>query len=291
MAGASPARRFRALAVIPVYGHAEMTHDLVADLDRERALCDVVVVDNKGDYRPAGAETVLRPGRNLGWAGGINFGSREAGAGYGYLMWLNNDTRLSRHFVRSLIEAALITRAAVTAPFYDCHWLHQRDLSAPVGTYAPSRKHYRAPFVDGTCMLVSARAARRLGLLDDVTFAPLGWGAEIDYCLRARDAGMTVVATRQAFLHHLRAVTALDVFDGSYERYAEEAHPRSLEGMDRKWGPGWLLQAGIDADTFQTGPLPESERIYALPVPGWPTIRRMLSRLAHRPGVRSGPGA
>lgn len=287
MAAEARARRLRVLAVIPVYGHTGMTHDLVADLDRERALCDVVVVDNKGDYRAAGTEEVLRPGRNLGWAGGTNFGSRRAGVGYGHLLWLNNDTRLTRHFVRSLIEAAVVTRAGVTAPFYDCHWVHQRGPSAPVDTYRPSRKHYRAPFVDGTCMLVARRTVDRIGLLDDATFAPLGWGAEIDYCLRAREAGLGVVATRQAFLHHLRAVTALEVFAGRFERYTEEAYPRSLDGMARKWGADWMGQAGIDPETFQTGPLPESERIYALPVPGWPAARRVLRRLGPLGGNRS----
>lgn len=282
MADARATRRLRALAVIPVYGHAEMTHDLLADLDREAAICDVVVVDNKGDYQPAGSEEVLRPGRNLGWAGGTNFGSRQGGAGYGHLLWLNNDTRLSRHFVRGLLEAAVITRAGVTAPFYDCHWVHQRDLSSPVADYRPTRKHYRAPFVDGTCMLVTRRTVERIGLLDDATFAPLGWGAEIDYCLRARQAGLEVVATRQAFLHHLRAVTALDMFAGQFERYSEQAHPRSLDGMTKKWGPDWTQRAGIAPGTFQTGPLAESERIYSLPIPGWPVARRVLRRLAVR---------
>ncbi len=290
MAGPSLPRRLRALAVIPVYGHPEMTHDLLADLGRERAACDVVVVDNKGDYRPAGTETVLRPGRNLGWAGGINHGSQVAGAGYGHLMWLNNDTRLSRGFVRGLLEAAVVTGAGVASPFYDCHWIHQRDLSGPVDRYRPTRKHYRAPFVDGTCMLVSRRAVRRIGLLDDETFAPLGWGAEIDYCLRARDAGLPVVATRQAFLRHLRAVTALDVFAGRFEQYTDEAYPRSLEGMEHKWGPDWMRRAGIDPTSFQTGPIPESERIYALPVPGWPAARRVIRRAVRGPGLRSGAG-
>ena len=288
MAGRNPLQKLRTLAVIPVYGHTEMTHDLVADLGRERALCDVAVVDNRGDYRAAGTERVLRPGSNLGWAGGINYGSSEAGRGYGHLLWLNNDTRLSRRFVRGLLEATAVTRAGVVSPFYDCHWLHQRDLTGPVDAYRPTRKHYRAPFVDGTCMMVPCRTVRRIGLLDDVTFAPLGWGAEIDYCLRARDAGLPVVATRQAFLHHLRAVTAMEVFGGRYESYADEAHPRSLEGLASKWGPDWTVRAGIDPGPFQTGPLAESERIYALPVPGWPAARRVLKGLtrAARPGGR-----
>lgn len=278
----------RVLAVIPVYGHVRMTHDLLGDLARERTWCDVAVVDNRGDYRPAGDELVLRPGTNLGWAGGINYGTALAGGRYGHLLWLNNDTRLSDGFVRHLLEAATLTRAGVAAPFYDCHWPHQRDLAMPaVEGYRPRRKHYRAAFVDGTAMLVSRRTVRQLGLLDEETFAPLGWGAEIDYCLRAGRAGTAVVVTRQAYLHHLRAVTAVEVL-GDYGRYVERAHPASIAGLERKWGPDWASLAGIDPDTFATRPTTEASRIHPIGMLGRPGLRRALraarSRLPDRVG-------
>jgi GT2 family glycosyltransferase len=271
--------RFRVLAVIPVYGHEEMTHDLINDLARESWLCDAAVVDNKGDYRPVGHERVIEPGRNLGWAGGTNHGVAVAGAGYGYYMWLNNDTRLSRGFVRSLLEAQLVTRAGVLAPFYNCHWMHQRDLSLPaVESYRPARKHYSAPFVDGTCMFVPAATVRRIGLLDDQTFAPLGWGAEIDYCLRARQLGHRVVVTRQAFLHHLRAVTAMSVFEGDYSQYVDAAHPTSLRGLEANWGSDWHERAGIDPVSFQTRPTDEGRRIRPVPLSGSRPAMRMKAQ-------------
>ncbi len=85
----------RVLVVIPVFGEQETTHALLDDLRREADHADVVV-DNRGDYEAAGDETVLRPGSNLGWAGGTNHGTATARRDeHVAFVWLNNDTRLS----------------------------------------------------------------------------------------------------------------------------------------------------------------------------------------------------
>lgn len=252
----------RLLAVVPVYGHHQMTHDLLSDLEREASLIDVVVVDNLGDYPRRGTEAVVVPGDNLGWAGGTNFGTRERADGHRGYVWLNNDTRLARGFVRGLTKAWRATGAGVVGPFYDCHWIHQRDPALPsVTDYRPVRRHYRAPFIDGTCMFVPASTVERIGLLDADTFAPLGWGAEIDYCLSANAAGLDIVVTRLAYLHHQRSVTAQTVFTGGYEEYLGRAYPVAMDGLAHKWGAQWQTQTGVDPATSQTRPLGSDDRI------------------------------
>lgn len=252
----------KVLVVIPVYGHQEVTHAVLEDLHRERRLVDVVVVDNRGDYEAVGWEDVLRPDANLGWAGGTNHGTRERlGPEHAGVLWLNNDTRLSRRFVRRLRAAAEATGAAVVAPVYDCHWLHQHVGVWPdPRAYRPRREHLDAPFVDGTAMYVPRWAVEALGVLDADTFAPLGWGAEIDYCLRARDAGHPVAITRAAFLHHERAVTAQAVFE-DYETYHGEAYPAALAGLVSVWGEGWEHRAGLDTESRQVGRLDDLPRL------------------------------
>src|SRR5712692_2832767 len=136
MAGVRPTQG-RVLCVIPVYGGHQMTHDLLADLWRERSLVDVVVVDNGGDYRLASDERVIRPGENLGWAGSTNYGTEaEMASEYIGALWLNNDTRLAEGFVRGLIRCWKETNAGLVGPFYDCYWSHQRlRRPVPVGAY------------------------------------------------------------------------------------------------------------------------------------------------------------
>jgi len=244
----------RVLVVIPVYGKPEMTHALLGDLRREGAYTDVVVVDNRGDYEAAADEAVLRPGENLGWAGGTNHGSVMARRDdHVAFVWLNNDTRLSQGFVAGLLHSWDDTGAAVLGPVYDCHWRHQRLVpTVPVGSFRPQAATYRAPFVDGTCMFVPAATIDALGLLDADAFAPLGWGAEIDYCLRARAAGLTVAVTRRAYLHHERAVTAKAVY-GDYATYHANAYPAAVDALSRRWG-SWEQLAEVELPQSQTQP-------------------------------------
>ncbi len=246
--------RHRLLAVIPVHGHDEMTHALLGDLARERHLVDVVIVDNRGDYQPAGGEEILRPGRNLGWAGGTNFGTIERrGPEHEALVWLNNDTRLSSGFLQGLLEAWEETGAGLLGPVYDCFWRHQRAARiVPVDRYRPRPHHYEVPFVDGTCMFVPVVTADAIGLLDADTFSPVGWGAEIDYGLRARAAGLAPTVTGLSYLHHEKSVTGVTVFEGGLEGYPREGYPVQEAGLTRKWGEAWRMVASIDATTGQT---------------------------------------
>lgn len=248
--GATPGDR--CLVVIPVVGHQELTHAVLTDLARERELVDVVVVDNGGDYEALGDERVLRPGTNLGWAGGTNLGTAERGPAHAAVLWLNNDTVLSAGFVGGLLAAAGATGAGIVAPTYDCWWAHQRlRRPVPADRYRPRRAALAVPFVDGTCMLVTAATLDALGDLDAASFGPIGWGADLDYCFRAGAAGIGVVVTRLAYLNHEKSVTGTALY-GSIEGYATAGYPALVEGLERKWGPGWRELGGIDPATGQT---------------------------------------
>jgi hypothetical protein len=135
--------------------------------------------------------------------------------------------------------------------------------------------HHRVPFLDGTAVFVAASTVDAIGLLDVDTFAPIGWGAEIDYSLRARDAGMELAVTSLAYLHHEKSVTGRTVFEGGLAEYAELGFPVAMRGLEHKWGPGWREQAGIDPETAQTTRPPRSARF---PEPGRSLSRSSASR-------------
>jgi GT2 family glycosyltransferase len=259
----------RLLVVVPAYGHHAMTHDLVGDLTRERDLADVVVVDNAGDYSAVNAEKVVRPASNLGWAGGTNLGTvegrRPEHVGF---VWLNNDTRLSIGFLRGLLSCWRATGAGLVGPLYDCHWSHQRPRrTPPVDQYRPRSTHFKAAFVDGTCMYVPASTIDAIGVLDAETFAPVGWGAEIDYGLRVGAARLQVCVTALSYLHHEKSVTGKTAFEGGLDEYATLGFPVAMDGLQTKWGDDWQRRAGIDPTTGQT------------PSRSWRTrLRRRLTR-------------
>ena len=245
------------LIVIPAYGSPTLTDTVLGDLtrdDRELLLHSrIAVVDNRGDYEPAVRDDrveVHRPGGNLRWIGSANWGlAHAAERGDDVCLVLNNDTRLSAdlpYWVSlGLVECA---GAAVAAPCYDDFWLHQR-LRPPVdelAQFVPARAYREVPFCDGTGLAFSVAAYRELGPLDTVAFPRHGYGADVDYSLRAREAGMRAVITEAAYLTHLRRGTMNDLPDETRER----ARLEIVDGMDGKWGDRWRALAGLSDQAF-----------------------------------------
>jgi GT2 family glycosyltransferase len=223
---------------------------LLEDLARESELVHVILVDNSGETdeieRPStlGA-TVLKPGANLGWLRGTNLGWSHAltlDAVEGFLL-LNDDTRLSKGFVAGLEAAANAQHdVAVVGPVYDDVWPQQRvPYVGPAVLYEPVNRERPVKFVDGTAMYVTRQAAETIGLLDESHFGQTGWGADLDYCLAAADAGMSVIVTQRSYLNHYGGSTAVRVL-GAYDDMAAMEMER---GMTDKHGTGWRHLLGI----------------------------------------------
>jgi GT2 family glycosyltransferase len=244
----------RILVVIPVYGEQAMTHALLEDLGRETGPIDVTVVDNRGDYQSRAGETVLSPNDNLGWAAGTNHGTTETlTPEHEAVVWLNNDTRLAEGFIGGLVRCWQETDAGLVGPSYDCYWNHQRlRRTADVRTYRPKARHFKAPFVDGTCMFVPRGTLDAVGVLDADSFAPVGYGADFDYSLRVRATGRSVVVTRLAYLHHEKQVTARSIHGDRLGEYGARGDSVMTAGMASKWGDDWWRLAEIDRATKQT---------------------------------------
>jgi len=279
---AAPAGRI--LVVIPVHGEHAMTHALLDDLGCEPEPLDVTVVDNRGDYAQRTDETVLRPEENLGWAGGTNHGTAETlTSDHMAVVWLNNDARLARGFIAGLVRCWRDTGAGLVGPSYDCYWNHQRVRHpVDVGAYRPKARHFTAPFVDGTCMFVPASTLDALGMLDSETFAPVGYGADLDYGLRVRSAGAAVIVTRLSYLHHEKSVTARSMYGDGLADYGTRGDSVMAAGLARKWGDDWRRLAEIDPTTKQTPPPSWRRRVRLGPLHGFnhASASRPRSRLS-----------
>lgn len=238
--------RIGVAVIVPVYGQHHLTQAVLQDLRYDEIHYKVYIVDNGGDYRAVGEEYVLRPEANLHWAGGCNFGllaAQERGH-TGYVL-LNNDVRLSRGFVRGLLEAWRHTGAALVGPVYDDNWPQQRiSYAGPADAYNPRELDRVVPFTDGTCMFIPDQTLLQVGLLDEGTWPRYGWGCDKDYALRIRQAGGCAWVTERSYLNHLGRQTAAEA-----TWYNEqEAEAENDVGMAAKWGSGWkdLLYAGFD---------------------------------------------
>jgi GT2 family glycosyltransferase len=233
--------------VVPAFGSPDVTADVVRDLSRESAYVMTVVVDNGGDYEQVAGETVLRPGQNLGWLRGSNTGARHllAAGSPDMIVMLNNDTRLSDGFMAGLIAAGRARRVGLVGPCYDDVWYYPRiPYDGAASAYNPGRWSWRVPFLDGTCLAIPRRTIHRVGLLDESSFGTTGWGADVDYALRVRRAGLQVRVTRRSYLQHARATTAQAVH-GDKPAYWDKGNRDMSEGLAAKWGKDWAAQAGI----------------------------------------------
>jgi GT2 family glycosyltransferase len=245
----------RMAVIIPAYGLHQITQAAVSDVAREdtagRHDIDCIVVDNQGGYEPLGREEVLRPGHNLGWLDGTNLGWNKAlETGYDAYVLMNNDVRLSPGFFAGLSRAQRLTGAGMVAPAYDSWLAHQRlPLDGPIDEYKPRRVHWRANWVDGTCLFLPAETVAKVGTFDPA-FNPHGWGCEVDYSFRVWDAGLHVVITALAFLHHESEATAKQVH-GNVVTYQDEALMTAgqvlrtkyeLNELSRRDGLDWAIR-------------------------------------------------
>ncbi len=249
--------RDRVVIAVPAYGAAHLTDTVLADLlDSPTDVLPnsrIVVIDNRGDYEPTRADrrlSIHRPGRNLRWIGSANAALDSAAEnGDDVCVVVNNDTRLSPDFAywmaRSFHDCP---GAAVAAACYDDFWLHQRAHAIPprADDYDIIEAYRSVPFCDGTAIAFSTPVAAVLGRLDERAFPSQGYGADIDYALRARQQGFRCLVTDAAYVSHLRRGT----MDGLVDETSEAHRAEILTGLEQNWGPGWRAEAGLSPAAF-----------------------------------------
>src|ERR1022692_3759433 len=237
----------RVAVIIPIFGHHDLTRTVINDLEREEGCVDVWLIDNQGSFEPGESSAkIVRPGVNLGWSRGCNYGVTAAwDGGYDTFILMNNDVRLSPAFVGGLLDAASVTGGDVIGPLYDHNWPHQRGAyTGCAAAYVGSPYEFPAPFIDGTCMLIRRSIFERIGFLDEHYWRMHGWGCDKDFALRVRGVGGSVWITERSYLNHLARQTAKE-FSGYSELDAESEND---EGMRKKWGDDWreLLYKGFE---------------------------------------------
>jgi GT2 family glycosyltransferase len=190
-----------------------------------------VVVDNGSDaeLEPAIVDRfpdalVVRNETNLGFAGGMNTGTRKAlELDADYVLLLNNDTDVDPAMIRKLVEAAegqpdtgivspldLFRDSPDTISMIGLRFDPRRGYQgAPLGRGERDSGEFRGVReVDasaGTAMLVPLAAVREVGLLDEDLFFYI---EDIDWALRMRKAGRRVYAAMEARLWHAQAASS-----------------------------------------------------------------------------------
>lgn len=187
---------------------------------------NVVVVDNGStddslarlrSYDAPHPLTLLETGRNLGYAGGNNVGTRHAlEQGADFVLVLNNDTIVAPDLLGQLLEAAQRTPDAgvfsARIMYFDepgrvwfdgaswnrsslqMEWPGQGEEDCDL-----DKVDHDTDYACGAALFFRSEVAHQIGLLDESFF--LVW-EEVDWCFRARKAGWRNVVVPAAKVWH-----------------------------------------------------------------------------------------
>lgn len=196
--------------------------------------------------------------KNLGFSGGNNIGISEfiADEEISHICLLNSDVIVTDHWLDRLLATNTDIVSAVTnkadseqcvpvdyhAELAEC--LHDKSETVSDEIYNRisefTERWYEAwrgnlVEVDPTffCVLLSVKACRDIGLLDE-TFFPGGFEDD-DYCLRARKAGYNPYLARDVFIHHWGSASFGQL---QYEFFNERAQ-RNKNYLEEKHGIIW----------------------------------------------------
>jgi Predicted glycosyltransferases len=166
---------------------------------------------------------LLETGENLGYTGGNNRGIEHAlQLNADYLLLLNNDTFIAPDTLQNLMRAAasdrrigILTPKILFHPARHLIWsagtfLDRRYMMGYLTGYkSEDRGQFDQPhdldYASGCAMVIQSGVVKDVGLLCDDYFAIC---EDIDYCLRAKDAGYRIRYEPSALVWHIESASS-----------------------------------------------------------------------------------
>ncbi|HEX2428245.1 MAG TPA: glycosyltransferase family 2 protein [Gaiellaceae bacterium] len=188
-------------AVIVNYEAGKLLLECISALAGQSTLLETIVVDNgstDGSTEAAAAGFpdvhVVKPGRNLGFAGGGNAGARVARGEL--LLFLNPDVRLTPGSVSALAAEFTDPSVGVVGPPLDVAVADAVEYGAtldPIGSPVGLADRGPALYVPGCALMTRARLFHALGGFDERFFM---FVEDVDYCWRVLLSGSDVRVAR-----------------------------------------------------------------------------------------------
>lgn len=162
---------------------------------------------------------------NLGFAEGNNAGMRVARGEW--ILLLNNDTVFKEGFILKMAEAAMDNPdAAAIGPkiyYYDVPskvWYSGGKITKYynfIDDTSNENEHYKqVEWITGCALMINKKALEKVGLLDKDFFM---YNEDVDWCIRARKAGLNLIYTPFAEIWHIGSKTTTENFKKSFQIY------------------------------------------------------------------------
>ena len=206
----------RAALIVLSFNHVQETIDCLQSIFRSKpATADVIVVDNASDsgtvaelHRVFPQTEIIGLKKNLGWAGGNNFGIQLAlQRDYDLICLMNNDLIVCEDALSALLQIAEVLEPCLLHPalyYYDDVNKAQIDPSSQDAPSLGQDHLYVLDFAYGACLTIHAEVFRTIGLMDERYFLQL---EETDFYLRAVKAGFRSLCYTNARVLHKESIS------------------------------------------------------------------------------------
>jgi len=246
--------------IVPIYNQHEITEECLRAVLDNTQNCEIIIVDNgseppiKPPFSGFTEITMIRNETNLGFPVAVNQG--VAAAKGDIIVLLNNDVivtpgwadRLINHLEDYAIVGPMTNYCAgkqqVSLPTYQSIEGLNKEASTLADTSAGESEEVN--WVIGFCMMFKKSLYDELGEFDESLW-PCS-GEEIDFCLRARQAGHKVGIAHDVYVHHEGSKTFKDMENTGQLDY-QEICKRNDAHLTDKWGEGIWNRQEINSPT------------------------------------------
>jgi GT2 family glycosyltransferase len=242
--------------VIPIYNKHEMSTECINTI-RECTQGDyeLIIIDNGSEppFKPPftghNETTLIRNLSNLGFPVAVNQGIRAAAGDV--IVLLNNDVFVTPGWLDKL--TSWLDEFSIVAPVTNyCAGLQRvtigsyenlNELNEEAGAWAEGNDGYaeEVNFVIGFCMAFKKSLIDEIGYFDESLW-PCS-GEEIDFCLRAREAGHKIGIAVDVYVHHEGSQTFNEMQKAGQLDYMAIC-VRNDKHLAKRWGADfWERQA------------------------------------------------
>ena len=239
--------------IIPVFNQMEMTQECISAIIANTKNYEIIFIDNGSDpmFNPDNLEwtesfDVIYNETNLGFPVAVNQGIREAKGDI--IVLLNNDVFVTPGWAERIVKG--LEKYDIIGPCTNyCAGLQQVRLEGiyhdlgELDREAVKWSEMHDGMIDEVNWIIGFCFAFKRSLYDELgEFDESLWpssGEEIDFCLRAKQAGKKIGIARDVYVHHEGSVTFKDM---NAEHSYRDIIAKSEKHLKDRWGDAYSGQ-------------------------------------------------